>query len=109
MTPEGYSKQAVRKVLDRYKQYLWYFLPAANGYGMTGIPDVIICCCGLFVTVECKAKNGVISPLQDMQMTGIRNARGMTLVVWDRDTLELENLITNIVYQQNAPATHQSN
>ena len=52
-TPEGEIKDQVRKVLDEMGAY--YFFPAANGYGRTGIPDVIACVGGHFVGIECKA------------------------------------------------------
>ena len=52
-TPEGKIKRKVVEVLKR--QHVWYFFPAANGFGRAGIPDIIAIVAGVFVGIECKA------------------------------------------------------
>lgn len=106
MTPEGRSKMAVRAVLERHRKHLWWYMPVSGGMGQHGIPDFIICVCGRLLAVECKAKSGAVTSLQNMQMERIRNAAGTALVVWDVDTMELESLITSWIH---AASTKQPN
>jgi hypothetical protein len=90
-TPEGTVKAAVKALLDQFVVY--YFSPAANGYGRAGIPD-IICCVrgkymdGKFLAIECKAGKGKVTALQDKAMEDIRGAGGITFVINDEDSLD---------------------
>lgn len=53
MTPEGKIK---RKVVDMLKTHgIWYFFPGNNGFGKSGIPDIIAIAGGRFIGIECKA------------------------------------------------------
>ena len=78
-TPEGEIKDRVRKVLDELGAY--YFFPAANGLGRTGIPDVIACIDGHFVGIECKAGNKQPTALQRRELDRIAEKKGTSLVV----------------------------
>ena len=48
-TPEAKVKAAVRKLLVEFGIY--YFSPAANGFGRAGIPDIICCFGGRFIAI----------------------------------------------------------
>ena len=87
-TPEGKVKAAVRKLLVEFGIY--YFSPAANGFGRAGIPDIICCFGGRFIAIECKAGKGVTTALQDKELTAIRTAGGMTMVVNETNIQELK-------------------
>jgi Holliday junction resolvase len=78
-TPEGEIKDQVRKILDEMNAY--YFFPAANGYGRTGIPDVIACIGGHFVGIECKAGSKQPTALQQRELDNIEKAEGTGLLV----------------------------
>lgn len=52
-TPEGRIKAKLRDMLKR--NGIWYFCPANNGMGKSGIPDFVCIVDGLFVGIECKA------------------------------------------------------
>lgn len=88
MTPEGQNKKLVKRILDEIGCY--YFFPAANGYGSSGIPDIIVCLDGLFVGLEIKAGKNKATALQLRELERIRNAGGTALVVDDSniDTLK---------------------
>jgi len=60
-TPEAKVKAAVRKLLVAFGIY--HFMPAANGFGRAGIPDIICCFGGRFIAIECKAGKGVTTAL----------------------------------------------
>ena len=81
-------KDAVRKLLVEFGIY--YFAPAANGFGRAGIPDIICCFGGRFIAIECKAGKGVTTALQDRELAAIRTAGGMTMVVNETNIQELK-------------------
>lgn len=80
-TPESKVKAAVKKELDTAGVY--YFFPAANGYGHAGIPDIICCVKGRFLAIECKAGKGRTTALQDRELQRINEAGGAALVIYD--------------------------
>jgi Holliday junction resolvase len=86
-TPEGKVKAEVRRLLTEFGIY--YFMPAANGFGRAGIPDIICCFGGRFIAIECKAGKGVTTALQDRELAAIRTAGGMTMVVNETNIQEL--------------------
>ena len=64
--------------------------------GEVGVPDFLLCVCGRFVSVECKATGQVPRPNQLLQMERIMSAGGFAL--WgDADTLIPE---LDIIYQR---------
>lgn len=87
-TPEGKVKAAVRKLLVEFGIY--YFAPAANGFGRAGIPDIICCFGGRFIAIECKAGKGTTTALQDRELAAIRTAGGMAMVVNETNIDELK-------------------
>jgi hypothetical protein len=83
MTPEGRVKTAVKRwLVDRG---IWYFMPAANGYGKAGIPDFVCCWKGRFLAIETKAPGKIrnTTTMQDAQIEGIRVALGTAIVIDD--------------------------
>jgi Holliday junction resolvase len=92
-TPEGEIKDQVRKVLDEMGAY--YFFPAANGYGRTGIPDVIACIGGHFVGIECKAGSKQPTALQQRELDNIEKAEGTGVLVNADNISNLKNILEN--------------
>jgi Holliday junction resolvase len=90
-TPEGEIKDQVRKVLDEMGAY--YFFPAANGYGRTGIPDVIACVGGHFVGIECKAGSKQPTALQQRELDNIEETEGTGLIVNADNISNLKNIL----------------
>lgn len=94
MTPEGKVKRKVVEVLKKHD--IWYFFPANNGFGKSGIPDIIAIVDGHFVGVEVKSATGKPTELQKICGKQIEKAGGTWLVVSDDVTLEvLEAVIEN--------------
>ena len=92
-TPEGEIKDQVRKVLDEMGAY--YFFPAANGYGRTGIPDIIACVGGHFVGIECKAGSKQPTALQQRELDNIEKAEGTGILV-NADNIDiLKDILEN--------------
>jgi Holliday junction resolvase len=84
-TPEGRVKAKVKAILDKHGA--WYFLPAQNGYGRAGIPDIIVCYKGRFLAIECKAGYNKPTALQEREILAIHKAGGSAMVVRE-DTLD---------------------
>ena len=94
MTPEGLVKRRVRLILDRHEVY--YFFPPANGYGRTGIPDVICCVNGYFIGIECKAGKNTPTALQSREIDRIVASNGVAMVVNEENLDVLEDLIRHV-------------
>ena len=78
---EGDVKKAVKKILDPYKPDLWYFMPAANGYGSQGIPDFVGTYRGFTFVIETKFGRGTTTDWQQRQLEAVDAAGGMTWLV----------------------------
>ena len=92
-TPEGEIKDQVRKVLDEMGAY--YFFPAANGYGRTGIPDIIACVGGHFIGIECKAGSKQPTALQQRELDNIEKAEGTGILVNADNINILKDILEN--------------
>ena len=94
LTPEGKVKAKVVKLLKAMD--IWYFFPANNGFGKSGIPDIIAIVDGHFVGIEVKSATGKPTELQKICGRQIEEAGGTWLVVSDDVTLEvLDAVIQN--------------
>jgi Holliday junction resolvase len=94
MTPEGKVKRKVVEVLKKHE--VWYFFPANNGFGKSGIPDIIAIIDGHFVGIEVKSATGKPTELQKICGRQIEEAGGTWLVVSNDVTLEvLDAVIEN--------------
>lgn len=93
LTPEGKVKRMVTEVLKKYR--LWYFFPGNNGFGKSGIPDIITIVDGGFVGIEVKAdKTKKPTELQVRCGKDIQAAGGRWFLVFDEDSCaELERYI----------------
>lgn len=61
---------------------IFYFKFFANGFTVSGIPDIIACKNGLFTGIEVKAENGKPSPLQMEKIDNIYNSGGFACIVY---------------------------
>jgi len=94
MTPEGKIK---RKVVEMLKYHdVWYFFPGNNGFGKSGIPDIIAIVGGRFVGIECKAGNNRPTELQLRNLEAIRDNAGIALVVNENDLEALEQRLETL-------------
>lgn len=93
LSPEGKIKEKVTDLLKKYA--IWYFMPANNGFGKSGIPDIIAIISGKFIGIECKADSTKKpTALQVLRGKEIVDAGGEWLLVFDEATIKkLETLI----------------
>jgi hypothetical protein len=84
-TPEKAVKAKVKAVLE--SEGVYYFMPPANGFGRSGVPDIVACVNGLFFAIECKAGGNKPTALQIREIEAIRRSNGVAVVVdetnWD--------------------------
>lgn len=101
MTPEGKVKKHVKEVLKRHNA--WYFMPPANGFGRSGVPDIVVCLptritpdmvgktIGLFVGIETKApgKDKNTTANQKAVLKEIVDAQGSAFVTSDPEQADV--------------------
>lgn len=94
-TPEKKVKDAVRALLVKHGVY-HVFVPA-NGYGRSGIPDLLCCVRGLFLAVECKAGGNKATKLQLRELEDIRLAGGYAVIVDEHQLETFEHFLVTII------------
>lgn len=77
-TPESYEKAEICKYLDSIGA--WYFKPTMTGFGKAGVPDIIACIGGEFISIEVKREGKEPTAIQERRMKEIRLAGGQ--VFW---------------------------
>ena len=100
-TKENAVKKQVRKILD--EMGIYYFFPPANGYGRAGIPDIIGCCLGRFIAIECKAGKNTTTALQERELQRIADAGGFAFVATETNQEQLKEKITCLM-QSTSPS-----
>lgn len=77
------EKDFEKKVKDFLKKEgCWVLKTWSNGIQREGIPDLLVCCNGVFIGVELKAENGHPSELQIWNVEQIRKAGGMAIILY---------------------------
>ena len=100
MTPEGKVKAEIKKVLDSCM--VWYFCPAANGYGRVGIPDFICCVNGHFLAIEAKANSTKqLTAPQEREIARIHQHGGVAMVVNSVDMTMLKDAVARLKERTN--------
>lgn len=104
MTPEGKVKKRIIDLLKTYGDSVYYFMPAANGFGKAGVPDIIACVRGAFVGIEVKADKRKNPPtaLQEKNLAEIRTAMGHALVIDENDLGLLKGYLEETIREGNA-------
>jgi Holliday junction resolvase len=94
LTPERKVKQQVVALLKEAGAY--YFFPAANGLGRSGIPDIIVCYKSRFIAIECKAGKGQTTALQERELKRIGEAGGAALVIREDNINMVSSLLNRL-------------
>ena len=90
-TPEKRMKDKVVKALKSFGDDVWYFFPGNNGFGKSGVPDIVVCAYGFFIGVEVKSdETKKATALQQLQGERIQTAFGDWFLV--RSEREIETL-----------------
>ena len=79
MNKEADVKENVKRVLDDISA--WWFMPPANGFGRSGVPDFVGCVNGYMFAVETKFGKGTTTANQDREIqTLIQNGARVWIV-----------------------------
>lgn len=90
------TKEALvkKKVVEILKEAgAWYCFPVASGYGRSGIPDILACCRGIFIAIECKAGDNKPTALQERELGRIQNAGGVAWVINEETLHQLKHYL----------------
>lgn len=92
-TPEGKVKRRLTAMLKNHG--VWYYFPGNNGFGRSGLPDIVAIIRGRFVGIECKAdRTKKPTALQLKAGRDIEAAGGLWFLVYDDETiLQVETYI----------------
>lgn len=93
-TPESKVKKQVKKILDDLGAY--HFSPMMDGYGRSGVPDIIACYKGKFIGIECKAGDNKPTLLQLRNINDIKRNQGLAIVVNEGNIESLLALVKEI-------------
>ena len=93
-TSEADVKDAIKKLLKKYGW--WFFMPAANQFGSSGIPDFVCCKTGRFLGIEAKFNKNKPSELQKDKMQAIRDHGGIAIWVNENRLYLLEALLRKL-------------
>jgi hypothetical protein len=79
-TPEALLKTKIKGFLLTL-HHCFFFMPAAHGYGVNGIPDIVGCYKGVFFAIEVKAPGKLtnVTALQRIQLNAINQAQGWAI------------------------------
>ena len=94
LTPERIVKNKITAILKSYKAY--YFYPLSAGFGKAGVPDIIVCYRGKFISIECKAGKNSVTVLQQRNLDEIRECGGVALVVNEENVDDVRRVLENL-------------
>jgi Holliday junction resolvase len=95
VTPEAKVKKKVVAILKAAGVY--HFYPVMSGYGSSGIPDIVVCCNGRFLAIECKAGNNKPTALQERNMQQIRDSGGVAIVVNEENLNDVQDVLEKLM------------
>ena len=92
---------AEKQFEDQIKKYLtdrghWWVKYFANRNTRSGVPDILACIRGRFVAIEVKAQTGRASELQLYNRRKIREAEGISIILYPSDFEEFKRLVLQI-------------
>lgn len=90
-TPESKVKKKVHALLKARGAYAVNYIGGA--YANNGTPDILVCYCGRFIGVECKAGRGKPTALQIKNLRDIDHAGGVGLVINEANLSHLEDCL----------------
>ena len=95
-TPEGAVKSWIKaQILKKYPDS-YIYVTHIGQYGKRGVPDLVMCIKGLFVTVEVKTIKGTLTELQALEGRRIEKAGGIWACIYGRNEDALEELYETI-------------
>jgi hypothetical protein len=97
LTPEGKVKDKVKRLFKSMGVY--YAMPATGGYGVSGVPDFLVCLKGRFIGVECKAGKGKPTALQLKNLAEIEASGGISVIVNEENLEQFETTMRKYYHE----------
>jgi len=97
LTPEGKVKDKVKRLFKSMGVY--YAMPATGGYGVSGVPDFLVCMKGRFIGVECKAGKGKPTALQLKNLAEIDASGGIAVIVNEDNLAQFETTMRKYYHE----------
>ena len=91
MAQEKNFENKIKKFLE--EQGCWHVKYFANRMTKSGIPDILACINGYFVAIEVKASNGKPSELQKYHRDKIREANGISIILYPNQFEDFKYMI----------------
>ena len=80
------------------EQIGWFTKIWGGGYQKSGIPDLILCVNGIFVSVELKAPNGRPSALQKMNTARINQSKGIGIILKPDGFEQFKKIVEGVIW-----------
>lgn len=96
--PEKQFENKVKKFLQ--EKECWVLKTFSNGIQRSGVPDLLVCCNGIFLGIELKAENGTPTELQLWNIEEIKKAGGFAMVLYPKDFERFKKLIIFLKAEQ---------
>lgn len=111
MTPETKFKNEVQKWLisqgiyqagtPTHKQTIpikgWFVKIWGGGMQKEGIPDILLCVNGIFISLELKSKNGRPSELQKKNTKMVNESKGIGIILYPDGFKDFQNIIKGVL------------
>lgn len=104
MAAEAILQSRILRYLDTLP-YAWYTKIHNTGRGRRGVPDILACVCGLFLSIEVKGPNGRVSEDQNREMIALNRAGANTIV--PRTLEEVVEVVADLYDVYQAGPHHQ--
>lgn len=75
----------------------WFTKIWGGGYQKSGIPDLILCVNGFFITVELKGSDGKPSELQKMNTSRINKSNGIGIILYPDGFEAFKKLMEGVI------------
>lgn len=74
----------------------WYLKTWGGGYQKSGIPDLLLCVNGIFISAELKGDTGTPSDLQIKNTAAINSSNGIGVVLYPKGFEEFQNIVKGV-------------
>lgn len=79
------------------EQIGWFTKIWGGGFQKSGIPDLLACINGIFISIELKASNGRPSDLQKMNTSRINKSNGIGVILYPEGFKEFKELVKGVI------------
>lgn len=75
----------------------WFTKIWGGGFQKSGIPDLLLCVNGIFISCELKASNGKPSELQELNTQRINEVNGIGIILYPEGFEEFKSIVKGVI------------